>query len=382
MEVDFNERKNAKTSKSTQGCTAMIFTKGEIEILGLCALCKDLPVETSGISEQEAINVLLFYGLLRKSRSGLSVRVSDKGYDYLQSLGFDFQRDKTYLGKSKALYRRLETAMITKFFLKSGADVFKKEIVKESMNNLFIPSFTFRRKSFSNPLGATQLCGFYYLRNTMFVPYYISKDNYGIHTEMEELTFSSEMFSQGHKPTVLFTADGDILDVLKISQNQPVKKDKVNTDSFYDAIEKFRVPVAFITLDSNGLDVINIISVNNYREKLAKLILREDYATSGLTDSDGINIKTNENLVIGFDSNIERMKRVINNSKNTTHIILLPFQLCTMQNSLKGKNARLHTIEVDAVEKLLKIDSHKYTLSKEPFKNEKGEYAYIPYGNH
>lgn len=360
----------------------MIFTKGEIEILVLCALCKDLPVETGGISEQEAINILLFYGLLRKSRSGLSVRVSDKGYDYLQSLGFDFQRDKTYLGKSKALYRRLETAKITKFFLKSGADVFKKEIVKEDMNNVFIPSFTFRRKSFSNPLGATQLFGFYYLRNTMFVPYYVSKDNYGIHTEMEESTFSSRVFSQGHKPTVLFTADGDISDVLKISQNQPIKKDKVNADSFYKAIEKFRVPVAFVALDSNGLDVINIISVDNYRENLAKLILREDYATSELTNSDGINIKTNENLVIGFDSNIERMKRVINNSKNTTHIVLFPFQLCAIQNYLKGKNARLHTIEVDAVEKLLKIDDRKFMLSNEPFKNKKGEYAYIPYGKY
>ena len=379
MEVDFNERKNAKTSRSTQGCTAMIFTKGEIEILGLCALCKDLPVETGGISEQEAIDVLLLYGFLRKSRSGLSYRVSDKGYDYLQSLGFDFQRDKAYLGKSKALYRRLETAKITTFFLKSGVDVFKKEIVKEGMNNVFVPSFIFRRKSFSNPLGATQLCGFYYLRNTMFVPYYISKDNYGIHTEMEESTFSSEVFLQGHKPTVLFTADGDISDVLKISQNQPVKKDKVNTDSFYEAIEKFRTPVAFITLDSNGLDVINIISVDNYREKLAKLILREDYATSELIDSDGINIKTNENLVIGFDSNTERMKRVIKNSKNTTHIVLFPFQLCAIQNYLKGKNARLHTIEVDAVEKLLKIDDRKFMLSNEPFKSEKGEYAYIPH---
>lgn len=187
------------------------------------------------------------------------------------------------------------------------------------------------------------------------------------------------MFSQGHKPTVLFTADGDISDVLKISQNQPIKKDKVNTDSFYETIEKFRVPVAFITLDSNGLDVINIISVDNYREKLAKLILREDYATSEFIDSDGINIKTNENLVIGFDSNMERMKRVIKNSKNTTHIVLFPFQLSAIQNFLKGKNARLHTIEVDVAEKLLKTDGRKFMLSNEPFKNGKGEYAYVPH---
>ena len=44
----------------------MIFTKGEIEILELCALCKDLPVETNDVSEQEIIDILLYYKFLRK----------------------------------------------------------------------------------------------------------------------------------------------------------------------------------------------------------------------------------------------------------------------------------------------------------------------------
>ena len=38
-----------------QSCTVMMFTKGEIETLGLRALCKDLPAETDDRSEQEAI---------------------------------------------------------------------------------------------------------------------------------------------------------------------------------------------------------------------------------------------------------------------------------------------------------------------------------------
>ncbi len=356
----------------------MIFTKGEIEILGLCALCKDLPVETSGILEQEAIDVLLFYGLLRKSRSGLSVRVSDKGYDYLQSLGFDFQRDKTYLGKSKALYRRLETATITTFFLKSGADVFKKEIVKEDMNNVFIPSFTFRRKSFSNPLGGTTLTGFYYLRDTMFVPYFVSEDNNGIYTDVEKRIFSSKHICGEHKPIVLFTGDGDLLKVISVTHKQPTKKEKVNTDSYYEAITKFRTPVAFISLDANGFDVINIMSVKDYRQKLAKLFLGKDYAAPDFVYSDGIRINTKENLVIGFDCNLERMKKVLRHSNKTTHIVLLPFQQDIVLNTLRGENAKLHTVEARDIERMLGITKREFSISNEPYKNKDGKYIYVP----
>ena len=142
--------------------------------MGLCALCKDLPVNVGTEDEEILLENLESLGLLRKSRNGLSFRVSTYGYDYLQSIGLIFERDKTYLGKSKALYRRLEAAKTTYFFLKSGVDIFNGLSSDKTNDNLYVPSFLYRRQSSSNILGVTRMLGFFYLRDVMFVPYFIS----------------------------------------------------------------------------------------------------------------------------------------------------------------------------------------------------------------
>ena len=356
----------------------MMFTRGEVETLGLCALCKDFPAEAGTLREQKMMETFERVGLIRKSRSGLSYRVSNYGYDYLQNLGLIFTRDKTYLGKSKALYRRLEAAKTASFFLKCGADVSVNINVGINCDNIFVPSFLYRRQSSSNLLGITRMLGFYYLRNVMFIPYYISEDNNGIYADVEEKTFTSEIVSRKRTPIVLFTSNGDLHSVIKCGLKKVVKKEKLHSQSFFEAIKKFRTPVAFITFDSNGLDAISIMSVKDYRTKLARLILMNDYEKPTLKFSDGINAKTKENFIIGIDSNIVAMKEVIKNSDKTTHILLLPYQQSAIQKLLRGSNARLHTVEADELMKMLGIDKTNFGLSNEPYITKGGGYAYVP----
>lgn len=356
----------------------MMFTRGEVETLGLCALCKDLPVNVGTENEEILLENLESLGLLRKSRNGLSFRVSTYGYDYLQSIGLIFERDKTYLGKSKALYRRLEAAKTTYFFLKSGVDIFNGLSSDKTNDNLYVPSFLYRRQSSSNILGVTRMLGFFYLRDVMFVPYFISEDDSGIYTDVEEKTFSSKIILNNYKPTVLFTADGSLFDVMKIGLKKQSKNEKLHSETFAQAIEKFRTPVAFVTLDSYGLDAINIMSVKDYRTKLARLILMNDYESPTLKYSDGVDAKTKENLIIGIDSNVWAMKEVIRNSDKTTHIVLLPFQQKPIGRFLKGENARLHTLNVQDINSMLRISNREFKLSNEPYITKEGGYAYVP----
>ena len=85
----------------------MIFTRTEIEALRLCAWCKDLPTGSAEILPENTIRLLLILGLIRKSRCGLSYRITSKGNAVLQAAGFFYEPDKQYLGKSQALIRRL-----------------------------------------------------------------------------------------------------------------------------------------------------------------------------------------------------------------------------------------------------------------------------------
>lgn len=115
----------------------MIFTRTEIEVLRLCAWCKDLPTGSAEILPENTIRLLLILGLIRKSRCGLSYRITSKGNAVLQAAGFFYEPDKQYLGKSQALIRRLCLASLTSFFWRIGADVFSVMLREKDWTTYF-----------------------------------------------------------------------------------------------------------------------------------------------------------------------------------------------------------------------------------------------------
>ena len=72
------------------------------------------------------------------------------------------------------------------------------------------------------------------------------------------------------------------------------------------------------------------------------------------------------------------MKEVIRNSDKTTHIVLLTFQQKTIGRFLKGENARLHTLNVQDINSMLRIGNREFKLSNEPYITKEGGYAYVP----
>lgn len=94
----------------------LIFTCAEIDVLRLCAWCKDLPVGYAEILPQETIMLLSQLKLMRESRCKMSYRITSEGYNLLHKFGYDYEKDKQYRGKGAVLTRRLETAKITSFF--------------------------------------------------------------------------------------------------------------------------------------------------------------------------------------------------------------------------------------------------------------------------
>ncbi len=65
------------------GVRFMISTRTGIEVLRICGWCKDLPACDTEILPQDAIYLLLFFGLIRKRRCGLSYRITSKGNEIL-----------------------------------------------------------------------------------------------------------------------------------------------------------------------------------------------------------------------------------------------------------------------------------------------------------
>lgn len=355
------------------GCTVMLFTKAEIEVLRLCAWCKDLPTGSAEIFPADITDCLLSLGLIRLSNSGLGFRVTATGYALLQKIGFDYPQDKQYLGKSPALIRRLHSAEITGFLWRMGVDVFCEAPPTEKNYNGFLPSFALRRKAASNILGGTRLCGFYYTGNNVFIPYYLESDNDGIYASVEQRTFCSEVLCSKRRPFVIYTGPKTLEELITVTLSQKEKSNKCTTDSYSKALLKFDVPAALVPQNTDGMRQLRIISKPDYRKRLIRAVLGKDFLPPVKEATDGWSNVTRESYLIGIDCNIKRFDTALCQSKNP-HIIILSSQADALQQYLKGKNAILHPLDTAVVEKILGIEESDFEVPILPFITEKGEY--------
>ena len=355
----------------------MIFTRTEIEVLRLCAWCKDLPTGGAEILPENTIRLLLILGLIRKSRCGLSDRITSKGNAVLQAAGFFYEPDKQYLGKSQALIRRLCLASLTSFFWRIGADVFC-DAPGERLDDIFLPSFALRRKVSTNLLGGTRLAGFYYSGNTAFIPYCLMPDDDGLYAEAEQRIFKSEALIGKRQPFVIYSGLGTLEQILETILCPKEKKARSTTDTYWEALKKFTCPMGVVPLNENGMRQLRILGVPCYREKLIHQILGKDYLPSLQSTADGCSASTKENFLIGIDCDVNRFERAIRKERKKVHIILLSSQLRAIRGYLKGKNAILHSLDTEIVEQALGLPKKLSDLDLSPFQKQDGEYLYVP----
>lgn len=353
----------------------MIFTQAEIDILRLSAWCKDLPKSTENIPA-DTVALLCNLGLLRTSRCGLSYRTAPEGYKVLHKSGFDYAPDKQYRGRGSVLTRRLETAEITSFFWRCGADVFRYIPDTEKNELTFLPSFALRRKTYANVLGGTRLAGFLYSGDIAFIPYYITPESEGVYANVERRTFHAETLLCGRDPFVLYTGADTLEHVIEAVTAKRYKKEKSTTDDYLTALEKFGCPATLMPLNESGIRQLRILSVPSYKEKLICQILGNDYLPPDAAWYDGRSKANEERFLIGIDCNITRFINAITQADTRLHIVLLSSQAFAVQNYLRGENAFLHPMQEETTEQILGIPHELPPMNNSPFQTEKGEYLY------
>lgn len=353
----------------------MIFTHAEIEALRLSAWCKDLPKDTENIPA-EIVSLLCGLGLLRPSRCGLSWRTTPEGYQVLQKGGFDYTPDKQYRGRGSVLTRRLETAEMTGFFWRCGADVFRDTPDTEKSGLTFLPSFALRWKAYANVLGGTKLAGFLYSKDAAFIPYYITPKSEGLYANVERRTFRAETLLYGRTPVVLYMGAGDLEQLIGAVTAKRYKKEKSTTDDYLTALEKFGCPAALMPLNESGRRQLRILSAPSYKDKLIRQILGSDYLPPDAAWCDGRSQTTKEDFLIGIDCHMTRFTKAVAQTDTRLHIVLLSSQASAVQKYLRGQNAVLHPIQEETAEQILGIPHELPALNNAPFQTGKGDYLY------
>ena len=153
------------------------------------------------------------------------------------------------------------------------------------------------------------------------------------------------------------------------------RPENAKTTYYKDAMEMFSCPVAIVPMDEDGMRQLRILSVPNYRQRLMKNLLGEDYLppTSSLFDGR----TKSENFIIGFDCNILRFENAVK-SKKPTSIFVLPSQEDYVAKLVDGTNAKCFVIKFADAERYFGLPHELPSLDRTPFQTGKGGYVDVP----
>ena len=364
-----------ESNRLALGGVVLLFDKAEFEVLRLCAWCKDLPASGCRNIPADTLDTLVSLKLIRLSRNGLGYRCTPEGFTLLQGAEMSYQQDKTYRSNSDALTRRFQTAQITSFFWRYGANVFTQSPPAEMESNIFLPSFALRRQQHANILGGAKLTGFYYTKDSVFIPYFITEDNNGIFPDVEQRIFRADIFLQDRRPHILYTGDGNLEKIINTVSFCKERSAKATTVYYKDAMDRFACPVALVPLTTDGMRQLRILSVPDYRQRLVKNILGDSYLPPESPQSDGRN--QSEDFIIGIDCNILRFEKAIKSNK-PTNIFVLPFQAETIRQITDGTNAKCFYLNLEQTENYLGLSHDLPTIEHTPFQTGKGNYVNVP----
>ncbi len=226
----------------------MLYTNAEIELLKLCAWCRDLPAGSTFLNK-ENLRALTAAGQLRISRNGQSVRITESGKHTLDTLGLHFDYDSKSRGMGNYLIRRLNTANLMLFFFGGKTDVFCSSVPDRNSPLSFLPSFALRREKNKNPLGTARFNGMLYTKNTARAVYYITEENDGLYPEAERNTFTMNILTGSRKSAAAFTGDKSLEKIIEYSARKTTNSRALPVLS---AVRRLDCPVTFFSFVTGG----------------------------------------------------------------------------------------------------------------------------------
>lgn len=220
------------------------------------------------------------------------------------------------------------------------------------------------------------MAGFYYTQETLFVSYFVSQECGGVYPEVEQRIFRADMLLQGRTPHILYTGEGDLNTLVKTVSWKKELSAKATTTYYKDAMGLFNCPVAIVPMDADGMRQLRILSVPDYRQRLMKNLLGENYLPPTSPMFDGRT--KSENFIIGFDCNILRFENAVR-SKKPTNIFVLPSQRDYVLDLVDGTNAKCFVIEFEDAEKYFGLPHALPAIDRTPFQTGKGSYVDVPF---
>ena len=360
----------------------MMLSQRDFDILRLLRWCRMIrPKELcEAFSEDEVMN-LSAAQMIRFSDAAKAWCLTPCGNRVLGSAGFTLPPAKAPTYREPDITRRLRLAQIVTTAYAAGVNIFlTKESELRSQPSLFLP-FLHRNRG-SNPWGSTRVAALLHTGDLMCAIHWVST-GIGCVALTDELTaFQNHTAAIPAKQRAMIFAAFSYDEILAELEGA---QDDHNTrlQSYREVYDCLKLPLFLLPCNETGCLQLRILSIPNYRELLARIILKSHYAPppAGRPMYDAL--YQGVPFVMAADMDLRRIDAALDAARldglSQIALAALPEQVETVLNRRyreTGK-ARVFTITDAALRELLRSTA-PYTPPDLPFYTLEGGVLDVP----
>ena len=256
--------------------SCMMLSCRDLDILRLLRWCRMIRSKElyETFSKNEVMN-LSAAQMIRFSDAAKAWCLTPCGNRVLGSSGFTLPPAKAPTYREPDITRRLRLAQIVTTAYAAGVNIFlTKESELQSQPSLFLP-FLHRNRG-SNPWGSTRVAALLHTGNLMCAIHWVSP-NIGCVALTDELTaFQNHTAAIPAKQrAMIFAASGYEEILAELDAGQANQNTRLQT--YREVYDCLKLPLFLLPCNDTGCLQLRIMGVPNYRELLARIILKSHY---------------------------------------------------------------------------------------------------------
>lgn len=254
----------------------MMLSQRDLDILRLLRWCRMIRSKElyETFSKDEVTN-LSAAQMIRFSDAAKAWCLTPCGNRVLGFSGFTLPPAKAPTYREPDITRRLRLAQIVTTAYAAGVNIFlTKDSELQSQPSLFLP-FLHRDRG-ANPWGSTRVAALLHTGNLMCAIHWVSP-NIGCVALTDELTaFQNHTAAMPAKQRVIIFAASSYEEILS-ELDTVQEKQKTRLQSYREVYDCLKLPLFLLPCNGTGCLQLRIMGVPNYRELLARIILKSHY---------------------------------------------------------------------------------------------------------
>ena len=362
--------------------SCMMLSCRDLDILRLLRWCRMIRSKElcEAFSEDEVMN-LSAAQMIRFSDAAKAWCLTPCGNRVLGSSGFALPPAKAPTYREPDITRRLRLAQIVTTAYAAGVNVFlTKESELQSQPSLFLP-FLYRNRG-SNPWGSTRVAALLHTGNLMYAIHWVSP-GIGCVALTDELTaFQNHTVAIPAKQRAMIFAASSYEEILS-ELDTVQEKQNTRLQTYREVYDCLKLPLFLMPCNDTGCLQLRILGIPNYRELLAKIILKSHYVPPPANRPMYDALYQGVPFIMAADMDLRRIDAAVEaaRSDGISQIALaaLPEQVEAVLNRRyreTGK-ARVFTITESALRELLGSTT-PYTSPDLPFYTLEGSVLDVP----